>query len=55
MNKEGKSLLIIALENDSQKVLNMLLGKGVYLEETFEDGKTPIFYVKKFKCFRAGW
>ncbi|MGN0943479.1 MULTISPECIES: ankyrin repeat domain-containing protein [Fusobacterium] len=50
VNKEGKSLLIIALENDSQKVLNMLLGKGVYLEETFEDGKTPIFYVRSLNA-----
>lgn len=50
VNKEGKSLLIIALENDSQKVLNMLLGKGVYLEETFEDGKTPIFYVRSLSA-----
>lgn len=50
VNKEGKSLLIIALENDSQKVLNMLLGKEVYLEETFEDGKTPIFYVRSLNA-----
>lgn len=50
VNKEEKSLLIIALENDSQKVLNMLLGKGVYLEETFEDGKTPIFYVRSLNA-----
>ena len=50
VNKEGKSLLIIALENDSQKVLNMLLGNGVYLEETFEDGKTPIFYVRSLNA-----
>lgn len=50
VNKEGKSFLIIALENDSQKVLNMLLGKGVYLEETFEDGKTPIFYVRSLNA-----
>ncbi len=50
VNKEGKSLLIIALENDSQKVLNMLLEKGVYLEETFEDGKTPIFYVRSLNA-----
>ena len=50
VNKEGKSLLKIALENDSQKVLNMLLGKGVYLEETFEDGKTPIFYVRSLNA-----
>lgn len=50
VNKEGKSLLIIALENDSQKVLNMLLGKGVYLEEIFEDGKTPIFYVRSLNA-----
>lgn len=50
VNKEGKSLLIIALKNDSQKVLNMLLGKGVYLEETFEDGKTPIFYVRSLNA-----
>lgn len=48
--EKGKSLLIIALENDSQKVLNMLLERGVYLEETFEDGKTPIFYVRSLNA-----
>lgn len=50
INKEGKSLLIVALENDSQKVLNMLLERGIYLEEIFEDGKTPIFYIRSLNA-----
>lgn len=50
INKEGKSLLIVALENDSQKVLNMLLERGIYLEEVFEYGKTPIFYVRSLNA-----
>ncbi|WP_462427543.1 ankyrin repeat domain-containing protein [Fusobacterium varium] len=50
INKEGKSLLIVALENDSQKVLNMLLERGIYLEEVFEEGKTPIFYVRSLNA-----
>ncbi|GAA6325774.1 hypothetical protein F350042L8_28720 [Fusobacterium ulcerans] len=49
-NKDGKSLLIVALENDSQKVLDMLLVRGVDLEETFEEGKTPIFYVRSLNA-----
>lgn len=50
VNKEGKSLLVVALENDSQKVLDMLLARGVYLERTFEEGKTPIFYVRSLNA-----
>ncbi|MDU1911517.1 ankyrin repeat domain-containing protein [Fusobacterium sp.] len=50
INKDGKNLLIIALENDSQEVLNMLLERGMYLEETFEGGKTPIFYVRSLNA-----
>lgn len=50
VNKEGKSLLVVALENDSQKVLDMLLASGVYLERTFEEGKTPIFYVRSLNA-----
>ncbi|WP_308007788.1 ankyrin repeat domain-containing protein, partial [uncultured Fusobacterium sp.] len=42
--------LIVALENDSQKVLNMLLERGIYLEEVFEEGKTPIFYVRSLNA-----
>ena len=52
MDKDGKSLLIVALENDSQKALEMLLGRGAYIEEIFEDEKTPIFYVRSLNALK---
>lgn len=45
-SKDGKSLLMIAIENDSHNVLDMILVRGAYLEEKIEDGRTPIFYVR---------
>lgn len=45
-SKDGKSLLMIAIENDSHNVLDMILVRGAYLEEEIEDGRTPIFYVR---------
>lgn len=45
-SKDGKSLLMIAIENDSHNVLDMILIRGAYLEEEIEDGRTPIFYVR---------
>lgn len=45
-SKDGKSLLMIAIENDSHNVLDMILVRGAYLEEETEDGRTPIFYVR---------
>lgn len=45
-DKNGKSLLMLAIENDSQKSLDMLLVRGIYLEDEIENGKTPIFYVR---------
>lgn len=45
-SKDGKSLLMIAIENDSYNVLDMILIRGAYLEEEIEDGRTPIFYVR---------
>lgn len=45
-SKDEKSLLMIAIENDSHNVLDMILVRGAYLEEEIEDGRTPIFYVK---------
>lgn len=45
-SKDGKSLLMIAVENDSHNVLDMILVRGAYLEEEIEDGRTPIFYVR---------
>lgn len=45
-SKDGKSLLMIAVENDSHNVLDMILIRGAYLEEEIEDGRTPIFYVR---------
>ena len=45
-SKDGKSLLRIAIENDSHNVLDMILVRGAYLEEEIEDGRTPIFYVR---------
>lgn len=45
-SKDRKSLLMIAIENDSHNVLDMILVRGAYLEEEIEDGRTPIFYVR---------
>lgn len=45
-SKDGKSLLMISIENDSYNVLDMILVRGAYLEEEIEDGRTPIFYVR---------
>ena len=45
-SKDEKSLLMIAIENDSHNVLDMILVRGAYLEEEIEDGRTPIFYVR---------
>lgn len=45
-SKDRKSLLMIAIENDSHNVLDMILIRGAYLEEEIEDGRTPIFYVR---------
>lgn len=45
-SKDGKSLLMIAIENDSHNVLDMILVRGAYLEEEIEDERTPIFYVR---------
>lgn len=47
-SKDGKSLLMIAIENDSCNVLDMILVRGAYLdlEEEIEEGRTPIFYVR---------
>ena len=45
-SKDGKSLLMIAIENDSHNVLDMILVRGAYLEEEIEDGRTPIFYLR---------
>lgn len=45
-SKDGKRLLMIAIENDSHNVLDMILVRGAYLEEEIEDGRTPIFYVR---------
>lgn len=45
-SKDGKSLLMIAIENDSHNVLDMILVRGAYLEEEIEDGRTPIFHVR---------
>ena len=45
-SKDGKSLLMIAIENDSHNVLDMILVRGAFLEEEIEDGRTPIFYVR---------
>lgn len=45
-SKDGKSLLMIAIENDSCNVLDMILVRGAYLEEEIKDGRTPIFYVR---------
>ncbi|WP_300450178.1 ankyrin repeat domain-containing protein [Fusobacterium sp.] len=45
-SKDGKSLLMISIENDSHNVLDMILVRGAYLEEEIEDGRTPIFYVR---------
>lgn len=45
-SKDGKSLLMIAIENDSCNVLDMILVRGADLEEEIEEGKTPIFYVR---------
>lgn len=50
VNTKGKSLLVVALDNDSQKVLDMLLTREVDLEKTFEEGKTPIFYVRSLNA-----
>lgn len=45
-SKNGKTLLMLAIENDSQRSLDMLLVRGADLEDEIEDGKTPIFYVR---------
>ena len=45
-SKDRKSLLMIAIENDSHNVLDMILVRGAYLEEEIEDGRRPIFYVR---------
>lgn len=45
-SKDRKSLLMIAIENDSHNVLDMILIRGAYLEEEIEEGRTPIFYVR---------
>lgn len=51
-DSNGKSLLVKALENDSLQVLDMILGRGIYLEKPVENGKTPIFYVRSLEALK---
>lgn len=51
-DSDGKNLLIKALESDSLETLDMFLNRGIDLEQTIENGKSPIFYVRSLEALK---
>ena len=49
-DSNGKNLLVIALENNSLKSIEVLLNKDIDKNKRDNSGKTPIFYVRSFEA-----
>lgn len=51
-DSNGKNLLVVALENNSLKSIEVLLNKDIDKNKVDNQGKTPIFYVRSFEALK---